>query len=165
MTTYSLSHLSDGTLLQSFAAHLASHRTSTATLIAYLAEVDARKLYRPAGYPSMSAYCVGEFGMSEDEAYKRIGAARVAREFPAIFPALADGRLNLSGVVRLKPHLTSGNADELLERATHQSKAAIAKLIAERFPQPDAPTLVQGGLSPNAATVPGDSGSPGFRKS
>ena len=143
MTIYSLSHLSDGTLLQNFATHLATHRTSTATLIAYLAEADVRKLYRPAGYPSMFAYCVGEFGMSEDEAYKRIGAARVAREFPAIFPALADGRLNLTGVVRLKPHLTSENADELLDGAAGKSKSEIEAWLAGRFPGSEMLPMVQ----------------------
>ena len=57
----------------------------------------------PAGYPSMHAYCVHELRMSEDVASKRIHAARAARNFPAIFAAVADGRLHLSGVCLLAP--------------------------------------------------------------
>ena len=114
MSTYSLSHLSDPALLQGLAALVARDRAVTAELLAHIAEIDARKLYLPAAYPSMFAYCVGELGLSEHAAYKRIQAARRAREFPAIFPALADGRLHLTGLGLLAPHLTPENADELL---------------------------------------------------
>jgi len=79
VNTYERSHLSDSTLLQSLATHLARERTATGELLADLAEVDARKLYLPAAYPSLFAYCVGELHMSEDAAYKRIQAARAAR--------------------------------------------------------------------------------------
>src|SRR6059036_331434 len=98
MSTYSLSHLSDHTLLQDLAALVAQDRATTAALLAHLAEVDARKLYLPAAYPSMFAYCVHELRLSEDAAYKRIQAARAARRFPAIFELLANGRLHLSAV-------------------------------------------------------------------
>ena len=46
MATYSLSHLSDGTLLHDLATLVARDRTITAQLLAHLAEVDARRLYR-----------------------------------------------------------------------------------------------------------------------
>src|SRR5262245_6582671 len=71
MATYSLTHLSDGALLRDMAALVAQDRTTTAALLAHLAEVDARKLYLPAAYPSMFAYCVGELRLSEEAAFKR----------------------------------------------------------------------------------------------
>jgi hypothetical protein len=43
----------------------------------------------------------------------------------------------------LSKYLTSGNVDELVAAATHKSKAQIEELIAERFPQPDLPELLQ----------------------
>jgi hypothetical protein len=137
VTSYSLSHLSDHTLLRDLAALVARERTTTAALLAHIAEVDARQLYRPAAYPSMFTYCVGELHLSEEAAFKRIHAARVARRFPAIFEALAQGRLHLSAVVLLAPHLTEHTADELLAAATHQSKSEIERLLAARFPRPD----------------------------
>jgi hypothetical protein len=148
MTTYSLSHLSDGALLRDLAALVAQDRATTAALLAHLAEVDARKLYLPAAYPSMYAYAVGELGLCEQAAYKRILAARAARQFPALFPAVADGRLHLSAVVLLAPYLSPENADELLAAAAHQSKAGIEQLLAERFPRPDVPARIQA-LSPS----------------
>ncbi len=143
MNTYSLTHLGDRELLRDLAALVARDRTTTATLLAHIAEVDERRLYLPAAHPSMYAYCVRELHLSEEAAFKRIHAARTARRFPAIFAALADGRLHLSAVVMLAPHLTPENAAELLAAAAHQSKALLEQLLAQRFPRPDVPTRVQ----------------------
>src|SRR3972149_4403706 len=110
VSTYFLSHLSDHTLLRDLASLVARDRATTARLLAHLAEVDARKLYLPAAYPSLYAYCVGELGLCEQAAFKRIRAARTARQFPTIFAAVADGRLHLSAVLLLAPYLTPDNA-------------------------------------------------------
>ncbi len=143
MKCYSLTHLSDPVLLHALTQLVAQDRVTTAAMLAHLAEVDARKLYRPAAYPSMFAWCVGELGLSEDAAAKRIRAARIARQFPAVFSMLADGRLHLSTLVLLAPHLTPESADELLAAAANQPRAGLEQLLAERFPRPDLPTLVQ----------------------
>src|SRR5436309_870722 len=151
---YALSHLSDGALLRGLSALVARERTTTATLLAHLAEVDARRLYLPAAYPSMYAYCVQELRLSEDAAYKRIQAARAARQFPVLFAALADGRLHLSAVVMLAPHLTEETADALLSAAAHKSKFEIEQLVAERFPRPELPARVEAISAPTASPVP-----------
>src|SRR5439155_19286947 len=132
VSTYSLAHLSDQTLLSRLSQLVERDRTTTAALLAHIAEVDSRKLYLPAGYPSMHAYCVEELRLSEDAAYKLITAARSAREFPRILVALAERALHLSGVVQLAPHLRVGNANELIGAATGKSKLEIVDLIARR---------------------------------
>jgi 5-methylcytosine-specific restriction endonuclease McrA len=152
MNRYAYSHLSNGALLKELAASVSQDQSFTATMLGYLGEVDARKLYVPASYASMFMYCVREHRMSEDMAYKRILAARTARRFPAIFPALAEGRLHLTAVVLLAPHLNHGTADELLAAATHRSTAEIRLLLAHRFPSADVPTRVR------AIGAPADSG-------
>jgi hypothetical protein len=73
-------HLSDDTLLRALSSLVSRDRSTTAALLAHIAEVDARKLYLPAGFPSMFAYCVGELRLSEDGASRRIRVARIARE-------------------------------------------------------------------------------------
>jgi 5-methylcytosine-specific restriction endonuclease McrA len=142
MSRYSLRHLSDSALLHELKTLVAQDRATTALLVAHLGEVDARRLYAPQGYPSMYDYCVRELRFSEDTAFKRIRAARAARQFPTILPMLTDGRLHVSAVVMLTPHLTPDNADDLLAAAAHRSKAQIEQMLAERFPQPDLVTLV-----------------------
>src|SRR5258706_2299582 len=140
MQSYSFPHLADATVLREFDASILHACTAIATLLGYLAEVDDRQLFREAAYPSMLLYCMREKHMSRHSALKRIRVARTARKFPALFPALADGRINQTAVLLLGPHLTGETADELLAAATHKSKAEIELLLAARFPKPDVPT-------------------------
>ena len=46
MSTYSLKHLSDPVLLRGLASLVAQDRSTTAALLAHIAECDARRLYR-----------------------------------------------------------------------------------------------------------------------
>ena len=156
MDRYSLTHLADGTVVQSTHALAERERGTTAEFVAYIGEMDARKLYLPAAYPSMFAYCVGELRLSESAAFNRIRAARTARQYPVVFTALADGRLHLGSVLLLAPHLTGENADDLLASAMGRSKTEIEQLLAERFPQPDVPeALIElGQLAPGRVEMP-----------
>jgi len=158
---YVRSHLSDQAVMLSLARTNTQELTSTADLLADIAEVDARKLYRPAGCSSMFAYCVEVLRRSEMAAYKRIRAARAARRFPVIFDLVADGRLHLTGVVQLAPYLTEHTVEELLGAATHKTAKQIERLLAERFPRPDLPTRViptgELALRPVAEAAPGES--------
>ena len=142
MRDYSLAHLSDAVLLRDLAALIAHDRVTTAAVLAHVAEVDARRLYAPTGYPSMHAYCVGELCLSEDAASKRIQAARAARQFPALFVALAEGRLHLTAVCLLAPRLTPENVEGLVEAATHRGKAEIEELLGRLFPRLGLPAMV-----------------------
>ena len=47
---------------------------------------------------------------------------------------LADGRLHLSGIAKLAPHLSEANRETLLARATHKSKREIEELVVEITP-------------------------------
>jgi hypothetical protein len=141
--SYSLTHLADRNLLHDLAALVARDRSTTATLLAHIGEVDARKLYLPAAHSSMYAYCVQELRLSEDSAYKRIQAARAARQFPLVFEMLADGRLHLSAVCLLATHLNAENAPGLLLDASHKTKSEVEQLIAKRFPSTEMLELTQ----------------------
>jgi 5-methylcytosine-specific restriction endonuclease McrA len=157
MSGYSRSQLSDAALLRTLQDRVAQDRATTAELLADLAEVDERKLYLPAGYPSMYAYCVGHLFMSEDVAYKRLQVARATRKFPELLEAIAEGRLHVSGTFMLCPYLGADSAADLIEAATHRSKTEIEHLLAERFPRPDMPTVLRT-LDPTAfgnSPVPG----------
>src|SRR6185295_18281444 len=68
--------------------------------------------------------------------------------FPMIFEALADGRLDLTGVNLLAPYLTEGNATEILTAAFHKKKAELEQMLAERFPVTEMMALVEAAPSP-----------------
>ena len=150
----SLLRLSDDALLSEFSARLAQNHADSADLLAYLAEIDRRKLYRPAGYSSMYRYCVGHFHLSESAAYKRIHAARLIRKFPVVYDAVAEGRVHLSGLIQLRPHLRPENVDALLAAATHKSYRQIEQMLAERFPKADVPATIREIATTPTAAVP-----------
>jgi hypothetical protein len=95
---------------------LRAERRLTAAVLEPLGEVEARRLYLPAG-----------------------GAARAMREFPVVAAAIEEGRLHLTAVVRLAPHLTEENVEALVAEASGKSKAEIELMLARRAPRPDVP--------------------------
>ena len=130
MRDYSLTHLRDDVLLRDLAALVVGERGTLASMLAHLAEVDARKLHVPLGYSSLYAYCKEELRLSEDTTRKRIQAARAARRFPILFTELAEGRLHVTAICMLAPHLTKENVEELVRAATNRRKSEIDELLA-----------------------------------
>ena len=131
-TPRSLLSLTPRELVSETRALLAARAENTAGLLEHLAEIDSRRMYVEAAYPSMQAFCVGELGMAADSAAKRVQAARAAQRVPALLPAVADNRLHLTAVLLIAPILTPGNADEVIDAAAHRSCAEIRELLAER---------------------------------
>jgi 5-methylcytosine-specific restriction endonuclease McrA len=140
MKSVPVTRLSNDDLLCELKQNVAHGCTHTARQVALIAEVDRRRLYAPAGFPSMFTFCVGELHLPEDAAYKRIQVARVARRHPAVLTALAEGRVHLTGLNLMSAHfkvLPPEVVNELLEAATHRSKKDIELLLAQRFPKAD----------------------------
>jgi 5-methylcytosine-specific restriction endonuclease McrA len=137
------SNLSRTSLLEQLKILLARHRLLTAEVLHVLAEVDRRRLWAEAGYSSLYAFCVGELGLAEDAAFRRMRAARMARRYPVILDMVADGRLHLSALVLLHPHIKPWNATDLLAAATRKTKHEIRTMLAERYPQDDVKTQVR----------------------
>jgi hypothetical protein len=118
-------------------------QTLSARLLVHLAELDARGLYREYAYASMFAYCVEELQMSEAEAYLRIHAARLGRQFPLIVQLFAQGSLHLTAIKLLGPHLTPDNHVHVLERASGKGKREIELLVAALAPKPDVASRIR----------------------
>ena len=74
--------MSDREVVERLDKLLREERRLTAAVLVHLGEVEARRLYLPAACSSMHVYCVRVLGMSEDQAFKRIRAARVVRRRP-----------------------------------------------------------------------------------
>lgn len=141
MPFYALSHLSDANLKRDTHASMTREIVAAAVAIAHIAEFDARRLYVAAGYPSMHAYSVAEFGLTEDAAFTRITVARTARQFPELFDLLKNGRLNLTAVRTLAPHFTASNVGELCAAALGKSGSELDRMLAQRFTRAGSPEL------------------------
>jgi hypothetical protein len=155
-TTHELKSLPDEELLRRLAELLGQSRRVEADLVAHIGEVDSRRLYLRSASPSMFTYATEVLHLSEAEAYLRIAAARASREHPMLLAMLADGRLHLTAIAKLAPHLTRDNRDAVLPRAAHKSKREVEELVAELAPRPDVPATIRrlpvpSGQRPNAA--------------
>jgi 5-methylcytosine-specific restriction endonuclease McrA len=154
MDPFATSHFSDDALLHNLKMLTAHDCRATAVMLTRIVEVEERMLFLKAGYPSTHGYCVHELHFSEGVAYKRVHAARAARQFPAVLLAVAEGRLHLRAVLMLAPHLTSESADKLVAAATHKTRFELQRLLAERFPHPDLPERLQAIPLPAPTPVP-----------
>ena len=135
--------LPDAALVAELKVLATRERRATADLIACLAEIDARQLYRPEGCSSLFVYCTRVLHLSEHAAYGRIEAARAVRRFPTILELLAAGAVNLTTVCLLARHLTAENHDALLGAARHKSKREVEHIVAALRPRPDVAASVR----------------------
>ena len=160
-TTYSLEHLSDEELHLGTRRLVGRSNQLLAGLLAHLAEVEARGIHRERACAALCAYCIYELRMSEDEAFRRVKASKIARQFPVLFDQVAAGEILLTGILLLGPHLTEENHREVLARAKHRTKKEIGSLVRRLNPLPDVPARIEPlGPVPRAivATRPGNSG-------
>jgi hypothetical protein len=134
--------LSDDALLARVQVLASRERQATCELIAYLAELDTRKVLVAEGY-SLFTYCTARLGLSEDAAYTRVEVARAARRLPVILDGLADGSWTVTTIRLLGRHLTVDNHAEVLGKARRRSKREVELLVAQIAPRPDVPPSVR----------------------
>lgn len=135
--------LADDDLIAAIASLAGAERSAAAALIAHLAELEARNLHLAQGFRSLFGYCRRVLHCSEHESYNRMEAVHAARRFPVILALLAEGRLHLTAVRLLAPHLKGEDHLALLGGAIHKSKREVVALLARWFPSPDVPPSIR----------------------
>src|SRR5438552_952349 len=127
--------------LHRLSSRLAQEKAELVAFLVELAEFDRDKRALELGWPSTLGCLVGELGLSESSACRRISAARLIVRFPAVAAALGRSRLTLSGLIVLKDVLDESNVEAVLERAAGLSEPALRELVtrirldAARLPQ------------------------------
>ncbi len=157
-----MAHLSDDEVLANLGSVIGSRRRITAQLVAYLGEVEARRLELREACSSMYEFCCRKLKLSEGSAHRHLAAARIARSYPMVLDLLREGRIHVTALSMLQTYLSVENHAELLAAACDKSKAEVELLIRSRFPRPDVadaicPVFVQAQLGGNTA-VAGQSG-------
>jgi hypothetical protein len=135
--------LSDVELLTATRSLVGRSNQLLAALLAHLGEVEARGIHRIGACSSLYTYCIYELRYSEDEAFRRVAAARLVRRFPALLDAIATGELHLTGLLMLGPHLTEENISRVLLRAKYRTKKEVARLVRELDPLPEVPPRIE----------------------
>jgi len=139
----SLDSLDDSALLGQFGHLVRKAHEGSAQLLRHIDVIDRRKLWARLGHPTLFDFLVTRYHMSEATAFKRIGAARTARRFPVLFEMVGRGEIHLSGIHRLKAHLTCENHEQVLALAQHKTIRQIEALVAHLAPRPDVPTTLR----------------------
>jgi hypothetical protein len=138
-----LASLSDSDLIANVKRLATDERQATAELVAFIGEIDARKLYLAQGLPSMFEYCRRVLRLDDGATYNRITAARVARELPLVLDRLSQGTVTLTAVRLLAPHLNKDNVVALLEEARFASTHEVRRIVARLNPLPDVPSTIR----------------------
>jgi hypothetical protein len=154
----------DDELLRSLKSLVKNERGNLATILSRLAEVDRRRLALMRGFTSLFDYCVRALRYCEPETAVRIHAARAAASYPLLYPMLASGRLSLTAVSMLAPHLKPDNHRDLIRRALGRSKRELEAMLAPLSPSrevPDRIRILGPATEPAVAAGDGQAGSPG----
>ena len=138
-TFWVLVGVSDAALQEELKRLLESGARTEARIVAHLAEVETRRLDLSIGASSLFDYCLNWLGLSNNEAFHRITAARLARRFPIIFELLERRDVHLTAVCLLRDHLTHENHEQLLREVSGKTKRQIEQLLVARFPQAHVP--------------------------
>ena len=146
-----LANLSNEELLSRLHALVGQRHVLLARLLAYLGEVEERRLDLQSACSSLFDFCIRRLGMSDDEACRRVAASRLARRFPLALGMIERGEIHLTALLLLREHLTDDNHADLLHAASGQTKGQVQELLATRFPRPDVPSLMQ--ILPNTTTL------------
>ncbi|MEQ9504103.1 MAG: hypothetical protein RIT81_45020 [Deltaproteobacteria bacterium] len=131
---------------------LDDERSKLVEFLRLLAEVDVRRLYAPMGFSSLFNLCVEGLGLSSDQAYRRVAAARVGRRFPMVLRMIEEGAQHMSGVAVLAKHLDEGG-EALIEAAAGKSKVEIEALVSTLDGAPQPTVTVRVVVSPGAEAL------------
>ena len=113
-------------------AALSMERGGKADALGLLGEILARRTFVPEGFADPRNYCVRALGMSQDQAFRRLRAARTVHTFPALLPAVADGRLGVTAINTLAPQLTEENCAELIALAAGKTISELERALRAR---------------------------------
>jgi hypothetical protein len=145
-----LKNISDEILLENTEALVQKEREVLGEVLWHLNEIDRRRLFSAFGYSSLFQYAVERLRYSEDQAYRRISAARLLQEVPEVECKIADGSLSLSNVSMVQTLFRR-------ERTVHTEKVEILTALENKSAR-EAKKIVQGYSSrvPEKAEISAD---------
>jgi hypothetical protein len=117
-------------------------RLATVDLLWHLAALDRRWVEVESVYPSLYVYCTRRLGLSEGASYRRIHAARAMADYPIIGEQLESGKVHLSAISMIAPHLTETNCAELLDKVAGKTKREIEIVVATLAPKGDSKDVI-----------------------
>ncbi len=125
-----ISRLSDLELERRIKFFVAKERGGLVRILRLLSEFEVRRLHAKRSYSTLFDYCVQGLGYSEGAAIRRVFASRTARKYPMVARWIEKGRISLSTVYLLTPHICKENCADLLRQTAGLSKREVERIIA-----------------------------------
>lgn len=137
-----LSKYSDDEVDQSLRKLVRNERKILQLILEHINEVDARTIYIKYDCADVYEYLIQEMKYTGSAADRRIAAARLLREVPAVSEMIETGSLNLSQICELKKainekerssntKISSSEKQQLLESIINTSVAETQKILAQ----------------------------------
>lgn len=116
-------------------------RFFTYQILKKLNELEQSRLFCQLGYSSLFDYCLHELKYSNDQAFRRIAAARLLKSLPEITPKVQSGELNLSHLSKVNTlfnHVEMNHEDKLglISKIEGKSNRDSEKIIRAIAPTP-----------------------------
>ncbi len=116
----------------------------TVQILKNLQEIERKKLFVELGFNSLHGYCVETLGYSSSEAYLRISAMRVMRDFQGVEEKIKRGTLSLTAVGELQMAIVKKEKSEsvkipktlkvsLLQALEGKSTRVAQKIVKEKL--------------------------------
>lgn len=139
---FNLKSLSDHDLIQQTQKLVRQERECTAAILEHIREIEKRKLYAEFNCNSLFAYCVQELKYSEQQAQRRIQAARLLEMVPEVEPLVKKGELNLTHMGKAqslfnKKEFNQQEKKKFLESLAYKSSQETDKIIKGILPDPE----------------------------
>ena len=93
--------LNDDELEISLEMHVKNERQILHVILEHIKEVSRRELHLARGYGSLKDYLIKRFGYSERAAYRRIDAAKLLMQVPALAENIKDGSMDITKICDL----------------------------------------------------------------
>jgi hypothetical protein len=121
-------NLSDDELIAKLRGHVVEERRVVTVILEYLREVDRRRLYADAGYPSLWDFCIRELGYSEGAASRRINSMRLLRDLPELKKDIEEGKHSLSSLAQAHKFFRTEEKHHNLKMSDEKKKEVLQKL-------------------------------------
>ena len=149
-----MKHLSDQALLIKMDNLVQQERELVTAVLQHLCEIQRRRLFCDLGFPSLFAYAVEKLGYSHDQAYRRISASRLLKQFPELEEKLESGAMTLTNVSLAasffkRESMTVDKKRAFLETLENKSSREAEKIIVATSPKPHTPDRVTAVSSEN----------------
>ncbi len=118
-------------------------RRLTAALVAHIAEISRRKGHLELGFKSLFEYCRNVLRLSEGATWRRMQVASSSRRFPRVLAHLAEGKVSLSSLSLLAPHLSEDNVEKILGEAEGKTTGKVKEIVAALRPKPAAEPMIR----------------------